>query len=267
MANPLSAYRVYASTLSSIEKLPFAVLEKEIHIVLAFARDYDGGGKYQTGTFYPYFDTSKLTPQAIQNIRDKATSTSVKFFLSIGGRNPKFPFAVTSAAETAWIQAATKSLREIIQNYQIDGIDVYYEHINPDAEHQFASSIQKVIGSLKRGHTITTASITVPAPLSQNYHDLYKINNAVFDYVVYQSHTETSPICTFEALGGVFDRLVSTYGYPKNKILAGHSDVLPGDWTTVPLPIFLGAVPQLLGKGLFGISKWIVTPEDYKPEA
>ncbi|XP_028792037.1 ruBisCO-associated protein-like [Neltuma alba] len=231
----LSGNRVYASTRGSIDNLPCAGLEKEIHI----AGDYDSEKKYQTGKFFPYFDTSKLNAEAIQNIKDRAMSTSVKFFLSIGGRDSKFPFAVTSAQQSAWIQNATESLKEI-----------------------FADSIQKVIWRLKNDKTISSASVTVSAPLSKNYHDLYKKNDKNFDYVVYQSHTELSPISTFQEVGAVFDKLP----YPKEKILAGHSDVRPGDWTTVPPPIFLGAVPQLLNKGLFGISKWIVTPEDYNPE-
>ncbi|XP_028763185.1 ruBisCO-associated protein-like [Neltuma alba] len=257
MTKPLlSAYRVYASTWSTIEYLPYAKLKNEIHIVLAFARDYDGEGKYQNGKFFPYFETGKLNADEIQNIKDRAASTSIKFFLSIGAPHSKFPFAVTSAQECDWRKNATESLKQIVQNYKIDGIDVYYEHINPDAMHQFGNSIEKVMWSLKSNNIITDASITVSAPLRKYYFDLYKKNEKLFDYVVYQSHTELSRISTFQELGAVFDKLL----YPKNKILAGHSDVAPGDWTNVPPPIFLGAVPQLLDKqGLFGISKWIVT--------
>ncbi|XP_028763182.1 ruBisCO-associated protein-like [Neltuma alba] len=189
----LSGHRVYASTRGSIENLPCAGLEKEIHI----AGDYDSEKKYQTGKFFPYFDTSKLNAEAIQNIKDRAMSTSVKFFLSIEGPDSKFPFAVTSAQQSAWIQNATESLKEIVQNYGFDGIDVYYEHINSNTGHQFADSIQKVIWRLKNDKTISSASVTVSAPLSKNYHDLYKKNDKNFDYVVYQSHTELSPISTF----------------------------------------------------------------------
>lgn len=264
MAN-LSAYRVYASTLSSIEHLPIASLQNELHIVLAFARDYDNTGKYQTGKFFPYFDTSTLNAEAIRNVKESATTTSVKFFLSIGGRDPRFPFAVTSAEESAWIKNATATLKQIVTEYGIDGIDVYYEHINPNAVHQFGKSIQQVVWNLKSDKTITQASVTVSAPLINNYLELYKANERLFDYVVYQSHTETYPISTFQDLQLAFDKLYPNY--PLNKIFAGHSDVLPADWTTVPPPIFLGAVPQLLNKGIFGISKWIVTPNDYNPEA
>ncbi|XP_054813421.1 ruBisCO-associated protein-like [Prosopis cineraria] len=263
MAN-LSAYRVYASTVSSVENLPYASLDKEMHIVLAFARDYDIYRRYATGKFEAYFDKSKFDAQTIKAIKRKSTSTSIKFFLSIGGRDPEFPFAVTSSDESTWIKNATDTLKNIVQTFGFDGIDVYYEHIKPDAANQFPKAIKKVIWDLKNVEkVITKASITVSAPLTNNYDDLYKENEAVFDFVVYQTHSEPSRFSNFKELEPIFDRLT----YPKEKIFAGHSDVLPSDWANVPLPIFLGAVPQLLNKGIFGISKWIVTPNDHNPES
>ncbi|XP_054790118.1 ruBisCO-associated protein-like [Prosopis cineraria] len=227
MAN-LSAYRVYASTVSSVENLPYASLDKEMHIVLAFARDYDMYRRYTTGKFEAYFDKSKFDAQTIRAIKRKATSTSIKFFLSIGGRDPEFPFAVTSSDESMWIKNATDTLKNIVQTFGFDGIDVYYEHIKPDAANQFP-----------------------------------KENEALFDFVVYQNHSQPGRVSNFKELEPIFDRLA----YPKEKIFAGHSDVLPSDWANVPQPIFLGAVPQLLNKGIFGISKWIVTPNDHNPES
>ncbi|XP_028792038.1 ruBisCO-associated protein-like [Neltuma alba] len=219
--------------------------------------------KTRPENFFPYFDTSSLNAEAIQNIKGRAESTPVKFFLSIGGRNPKFPFAVTSAQQSDWIKNATETLKQIVQNYSIDGIDVYYEHINFDARDQFGRAIATVIRNLKKDESITDASITVSSPFKNDYQNLYKANSAIFNYVVYQTHTEPARICTFEQLVDVYGKL---HYYPKEKILAGYSDVRPGDWTNVPPPIFLGSVPQLLDMGLFGISKWVVTTADHNPE-
>lgn len=258
----LAAFRVYASTAKSVEYLPNATLMNEAHIVLAFARDYDAAGKHQMGKFVPYFDSS-FDAEKIQAIRDSAKGTTVKFFVSIGGRNKKYPFQIPSGRRAEWVRNAVESLKDIVNNYGFDGIDVYYEHV--ETRNEFAKVIREVIWKLKTGNekVISSASLTVSAPLNSLYNDLYKAGSADFDHVVYQSHSVTSPISTFDELVKVFDRLTN---YPKTKIFAGHSDVLPSDWEKVPLPIFLGAAPKLLEKEIDSISKWIVTTNDHDPE-
>ncbi|KAK4267319.1 hypothetical protein QN277_024115 [Acacia crassicarpa] len=258
----LAAFRVYASTPKSVEYLPNAMLKTEVHIVLAFARDYDAEGNNQTGKFVPYFDSS-FDAEKIQAIRNSARGTTVKFFLSIGGRNPKYPFRISSGHREEWVRNATESLKDIVKNYRFDGIDIYYEHVT--SNNDFAQAMRDVIWRLKRTeNVITSASLTVSAPLNGLYNDLYKKGAADFDHVVYQSHSETSPISTFDGLVNVF--FDKTINYPKTKIFAGHSDVLPSDWEKVPLPIFLGAVPKLIEKKIDSISKWIVTVADHDPE-
>ena len=162
MVSSLSTYRVYANSMSSLEYLPNANLDKELHIVVPFARDYDSGNAYMMGKFLPYFDTTGFSAQAIKDFRKKSQYTDIKFFLSIEGRDPRFPFSLTSTDESTWIQNAIDSLKKIVEDYGFDGIDVYYEHIESIAENQFASSFFEVITRLKlRDKVISMASMTV----------------------------------------------------------------------------------------------------------
>ncbi|KAI9102941.1 hypothetical protein K1719_023380 [Acacia pycnantha] len=221
----LAAFRVYASTAKPVEYLPHATLMNEVHIVLPFARDYDAAGKHQIGKFVPYFDSS-FDAEKIQAIRNSARGTTVKFFVSIGGCNAHFPFQIPSGKRAEWVRNAIESLKDIVNNYGFDGIDVYYEHVT--SRNEFATAMREVIWKLKSDNekVITSASLTVSAPLNSLYNDIFKAGSVDFDHVVYhnQSHNVTTPITTFDELVKVFDRLTNP---PETKIVAGHSDVFP----------------------------------------
>lgn len=257
--NDLAAFRIYPSTPDSVESLEHAILTKEVHIVLPFARDYDPAGENTTGNFISYFN-STFTPDKIREIKNKSKS-NVKFFLSIGGRNAKYPFQIPSDNQEKWVGNAISSLTAIVNRYKFDGIDVYYEHVNSCDE--FPKNMGQVLKNLKSGRdpVIKKASLTVSAPLNSLYVNLYKAASAHIDHVVYQSHSEISPVSTVDKLVEVFDGLTN---YPNTKIFAGHS-ILRSDWKKVPLPIFLGALPKLFEKEIVSISNWIVT--DHDPEA
>ncbi|XP_054782706.1 ruBisCO-associated protein-like [Prosopis cineraria] len=261
MSNPLLSYRVYASSNSSIENLQPVRLKNGIQVALAFARDYDSSGK-STGEFDCYFNKSDFTEAKIKAFKDKANS-KVKFFLSIGGRDQKYGFSVTSSEKESWISSATKYLKKIIEERKLDGLDVYYQHIHPDGQGQFKDAIGEVIETLKNELPDDfLVSITVSASLCDNYYwPLYRDFKDSIDFVVYQTHTWPTVIRTSLSLKEVLDKLP----YDKKKLIAGHSSTHPSDWTTVPVPIFLGAVPHLLDQKpatASGISKWIVTGDD-----
>ncbi|XP_054783974.1 ruBisCO-associated protein-like [Prosopis cineraria] len=262
MSNPLLAYRVYASSYTLIKNLESVKLKNGIHVALAFTRDYDEDRNPTKGDFKCYFKKDELTPTKIKTFKQKSAS-KVKFFLSIGGRDEKYPFSVTSSDKKTWILSATESLKKIIQQYNLDGLDVSYQHIDPAGQGQFKDAIGEVIQTLKNeiaGDFLI--SITVSAPLSDTYYwPLHEACDKFIDTVVYQTHTCSTIIRTSQSLKEVLDNLP----YAKEKLIAGHSSSQPSDWTTVPLPIFLGAVPHLLDQKpatASGISNWIVTGDD-----
>ncbi|KAI9102980.1 hypothetical protein K1719_023419 [Acacia pycnantha] len=197
------AYRVYPSTPESVESLKHVVLKNEVHIVLAFARDYDAPGS-QNGIFVPYFNPN-FTPKWIREFKNNSKST-VKFFLSIGGRDKKYPFYIPPNSRDAWVKNAIDSLKHIVNNYGFDGIDVYYEHVTSGNENDFVKAIGEVISELKLSNenVITRASLAISYPHKSLYEALYKENPALYDHVVYQIHT-WPPIYTVDELVQVFD--------------------------------------------------------------
>ncbi|XP_054783975.1 ruBisCO-associated protein-like [Prosopis cineraria] len=260
--NPLLAYRVYASSYASIENLESVKLRNGIHVALAFARDYDEDGNPTKGDFKCYFKKDELTPTKVKTFKQNSAS-KVKFFLSIGGRDEKYPFSVTSSEKETWISSATQSLKRIIHHYNLDGLDIYYQYIDPVGEAQFKDAIGEVIENLKNDLPDDfLVSITVSARLCCNFYSpLYNDHHRVIDHVVYQTHTWPNVIKSSQFLTNVLD----TLPYPKEKLFAGHSSSHQhSDWIKVPVPIFLGAVPHLLDNNAAasGISKWIVTSDD-----
>ncbi|KAK4267180.1 hypothetical protein QN277_023996 [Acacia crassicarpa] len=249
------AYRVYPSNRESVESIKDVEGMKEVQIVLAFARDYDATGS-TNGKFVPYFNPN-FTPEWIREIK-KISKSTVKFFLSIGGRNKKYPFYIPSDRDS-WVKNAIDSLKDIVNNYGFDGIDVYYEHVTPGNETDFVKAIGEVISVLKLSNenVIARASLAISFPLMSLYEALYEENPALFHDRVFQIYTCTaSP--TVDELVRVSDRLRPTD--PNSKIFLGYS-VLPSDWKNVPRPIFFD---WLLEMGIHSISEWTVT--DHDPE-
>ena len=262
MSEQLSIYRVYTSCMKPIEDIPYADLAKEIHFVLAFARDYSDTTNTK-GEFQPYYDAS-VTASAIKAIRNKASNPQVKFFLSIGGRSNKFQFDVEPTSKNDWVKKARTSLTKILNGLEVRGIDIYYENIKSSSEGVFADAIFDLVYNLKKDKVIDYISITVSARVNHRYQELFRKNKNLFDCVVYQTHNETYQITDFDALESILHKL----SYDQNKIMPGHSDVR-ADWAKVSPPVFLGLIPRLIDQNFYGISQWTVVTDqpDHDPEA
>ncbi|PWA60491.1 2S globulin [Artemisia annua] len=136
----------------------------EFHYILAFAIDYTASSSPSptNGNFSVFWDKHNLGPFQVSSI--KSQHSNVKVALSLGGDTVKggknctfIPLSVDS-----WVSNAVSSLTVIIQKYNLDGIDIDYEHFDADPE-TFAECIGKLITTLKNNSVITFASI---APLS-----------------------------------------------------------------------------------------------------
>ncbi|CAM8919539.1 unnamed protein product [Rhodiola kirilowii] len=160
----------------------------EFHFILAFAIDYttSSSASPTNGKFNVFWDSDNLSPSAVQEIKSSKPNVKVGLSLggdSVGGGSCYFdPGSVDS-----WVANAVSSLTEIIKEYDLDGIDIDYEHFKAEPE-IFAECIGKLIATLKSNGVITFASI---APydddeVQSHYLALWKSYGHLIDYVNFQ---------------------------------------------------------------------------------
>ncbi|KAK2980286.1 hypothetical protein RJ640_024990 [Escallonia rubra] len=159
----------------------------EVHFILSFAIDYTTSSPSPTnGKFNVFWDTDNLSPSAVSFIKSK--HPNVKVALSLGGDSVGDglvyfrPFSIDS-----WVSNAVSSLTRTIKEYNLDGIDIDYEHFKA-YPHIFAECIGQLIATLKRNKVIAFASI---APFDDNavqshYLALWRSYGHLIDYVNFQ---------------------------------------------------------------------------------
>ncbi|KAK1587121.1 hypothetical protein Q3G72_009719 [Acer saccharum] len=160
----------------------------EFHFILSFAIDYDTSSSPSptNGKFNVFWDSDNLSPSQVSAIKNQ--HSNVKVALSLGGdsvSNGNAYFNPTSA--DSWVSNAVASLTSIIQQYNLDGIDIDYEHFQADPE-TFADCIGRLIKTLKQNGVISFASI---APfdddqVQSHYQALWKSYGHLIDYVNFQ---------------------------------------------------------------------------------
>ncbi|CAA3027188.1 chitinase 2-like [Olea europaea subsp. europaea] len=138
------------------------------------------------GKFNVFWDTDNLSPSQVAAIKSKNSNVKVALSLggdSVGGGSAYFkPSSVNS-----WLSNAVSSLTDIIQEYNLDGIDIDYEHFQTDPD-TFAQCIGQLISTLKKNGVISFASI---APydddqVQSHYMALWKSYGHLIDYVNFQ---------------------------------------------------------------------------------
>ncbi|KAL4296276.1 hypothetical protein GQ457_12G029340 [Hibiscus cannabinus] len=158
----------------------------EFHFILAFAIDYthDYHPSPSNGKFNVFWETKNLGPCQVSSLKD--SSSNVKIAVSLGGDSVgkgKAFFAPKS--KTSWVQNAVSSLTDIINQYDIDGIDIDYEHFRSSPE-MFAECIGQLITILKQRVTISFASIAPYKEINSYYLALWRKYGDVIDYVNFQ---------------------------------------------------------------------------------
>ncbi|KDO58327.1 hypothetical protein CISIN_1g046094mg [Citrus sinensis] len=163
----------------------------DFHFILSFAIDVDPSGNYQNGKFSPYW-AETLTPDSVAAV--KARHPNVKALASLSGwslgskvlhwYNPRNP--------QIWISNAFSSLKSIIQEYHLDGIDIDYEKfpMRNASTPSFAYCIGELITQLKNQSVISVATIAPFYSTALPYIKLYKDYGHVVDYVNYQFYTD-----------------------------------------------------------------------------
>ncbi|XP_049378877.1 chitinase 2-like [Solanum stenotomum] len=161
----------------------------EFHFILSFAIDYTMSSSPPSptnGQFNVFWDTDNFTPSAVSAIKNQ--HSNVKVALSLGGDSVGRSSAYFNPSSVdSWVSNAVSSLTDIIKQYNLDGIDIDYEHFQADPN-TFAECIGKLITTLKNNGVISFASI---APydddeIQSHYKALWKSYSQVIDYVNFQ---------------------------------------------------------------------------------
>ncbi|GJU56995.1 chitinase 2-like protein [Tanacetum coccineum] len=160
----------------------------EFHYLLSFAIDYTSSSSASptNGNFNVFWDSDNLSPSQVSSI--KSQHSNVKVGLSLGGDSVNGGSCYFSPSSVdSWVSNAVSSLTKIIKEYNLDGIDIDYEHFHADPE-TFAECIGKLITTLKNNGVISFASI---APfddddVQSHYKALWKSYGHVIDYVNFQ---------------------------------------------------------------------------------
>ncbi|XP_065865557.1 chitinase 2-like [Euphorbia lathyris] len=161
----------------------------EVHFILSFAIDYTSSSRPSptNGYFSAYWDTQNLNPSAVSDIRTR--HSNVKVAMSIGGDTVGNNFHVYFQPKSvnSWVSNAIRSISEIVRKYDLDGIDIDYEHFHATPD-MFAECIGRLFFYLKQQRIVSFTSI---APYDNNsvqpyYLALWKKYGHLIDYVNFQ---------------------------------------------------------------------------------
>ncbi|KAJ6748368.1 2 putative EXPRESSED-RELATED [Salix purpurea] len=160
----------------------------EFHFILSFAIDYDTSTSPSptNGKFNIFWDSDNLSPSQVSSIKNR--HSNVKVALSLGGDSVGNASAYFNPSSVdSWVSNAVSSLTRIIQLYNLDGIDIDYEHFHADPD-TFTECIGQLITALKRNRVISFASI---APfdddqVQNHYLALWRKYGHQIDYVNFQ---------------------------------------------------------------------------------
>lgn len=160
----------------------------DFHFILSFAIDYDTSSSPSptNGKFNIFWDTDNLSPSQVSSI--KKQHSNVKVALSLGGDSVANDHAYFNPSSVdSWVSNAVSSLTRIIQQYNLDGIDIDYEHFQADPD-TFTECIGQLITAFKRNGVISFASI---APfdddqVQSHYLALWRKYGHQIDYVNFQ---------------------------------------------------------------------------------
>ncbi|KAL2239780.1 chitinase 2-like [Sesamum indicum] len=226
----------------------------EFHFILSFAIDYttSSSATPTDGNFNVFWDADNLTPAQVSAIKNQ--NSNVKVALSLGGDSVGDGYAYFNPTSVnSWLSNAVSSLTSIIQEYNLDGIDIDYEHFKTDPE-TFSECIGKLISTLKKNGVISFASI---APydddeVQSHYMALWRSYGHIIDYVNFQFYAYDKGTTVSEFLD-YFGTQSSNYN--GGKVLA--SFISDGSGGLAPDSGFFTACSRLKSEGnLHGIFVW-----------
>ncbi|KAL3530667.1 hypothetical protein ACH5RR_009989 [Cinchona calisaya] len=161
----------------------------EFHFILSFAIDYTNSSTPipTNGDFIVYWDTKNLSPCQVSDIKAKYPNVKVAMSLAgdLVGNDFKVYFNPTSIE--SWVGNAIYSVTKIVKDYNLDGIDIDYEHFKADPD-TFAECIGRLLFYLKQNRIVSFTSI---APyedddVQPHYLALWRKYGHLIDFVNFQ---------------------------------------------------------------------------------
>ncbi|XP_065868421.1 chitinase 2-like [Euphorbia lathyris] len=226
----------------------------EFHFILTFAVDYHKSNTSSptNGKFNVFWDSKNLSPSEVTAI--KAKHPNVKVALSIGGTGLQGRFVYFQPSSVkSWVSNAVSSLTRIIKKYNLDGIDIDYQHFPIEIE-SFAECMGQLVTTLKKNGVISFASI---APFDNDlvqwpYKGLWRKYGNLIDYVNFQFYAYDQRITVSQFLE--YFNFQSSY-YNGSKVLVSLVSDESGGLT--PANGFFSACKKLKRKKkLHGIFIW-----------
>ncbi|KAI5061389.1 hypothetical protein GOP47_0023894 [Adiantum capillus-veneris] len=189
-----------------LDNLPSSLVNNkdiEVHFILSFAidaDDVDGDGVFNStnGKFLPYWNQKTLSPETIRAF--KAKHKNVKMMVTLGGDSISAPQNESTKNMTipapqqvffspqtppSWLGNACRSLTSLVRKYDLDGIDIDYEHFKGSPA-LFAWCIGELVAHLKHSGTIKVASIAPFPEVESQYLQLWQSYSHLFEYVNFQ---------------------------------------------------------------------------------
>ncbi|KAL0907342.1 hypothetical protein M5K25_021744 [Dendrobium thyrsiflorum] len=225
------------------------------HFILSFAIDYTPDGNSSTnGLFNVFWDSQNLSSSQVNLI--KQNHRNVKVALSLGGDTVNGQFAYFNPiCIDSWVSNAVSSLTKIIKEYNLDGIDIDYEHFSADYD-TFAECIGRLLKTLKCNNVISFASI---APydyydVQSHYIALWEKYGELIDYVNFQFYAYPSNTTISQFLN-YFE--IQSANYEGGKVLVSFSSDISSGGGLSPEKGFFTACECLRKEGkLHGIFVW-----------
>lgn len=160
----------------------------DFHFLLSFALDYTitSSPSPTNGIFQVNWDTVNLGPNEVSSI--KTRHANVKVGMSLAGdtiNNKPVFFHPTSI--NSWVANAIHSITDIVRAYDLDGIDIDYEHFKTDPD-TFAECIGRLLFYLKQNQIVSFTSIAPYQVKSVQpyYLALWNKYGHLIDYVNFQ---------------------------------------------------------------------------------
>ncbi|KAK3012638.1 hypothetical protein RJ639_008594 [Escallonia herrerae] len=234
----------------------------DFHFILSFTIDYTSSSppRPTNGDFSAYWDNEILSPAQVSYV--KAHHPNVKVAMSLAGDtvNDHRVF-FEPASINSWVRNAISSITRIVKEYDLDGIDIDYEHFRADPD-TFAECIGRLLYYLKKNQIVSFTSI---APyeddsVQQHYLALWRKYGNLIDYVNFQFYAYKKGTTVSEFMR-YFE--IQSANYNGGKILVSFGT--DGSGGLSPQNGFFRACSMLRDQGkLHGIFIWAA---DYSKEA
>ncbi|THU68442.1 hypothetical protein C4D60_Mb08t03930 [Musa balbisiana] len=134
------------STIAQNSQLFREYIGAQFHLILAFAINYTTSASLTDGQFNVFWDSTNLSPSVVSSIRQ-----------SNGNVVSDSPTYFSPSSIDSWVNNVVSSLTSVIRDYNIDSIDIDYEHFQFDVD-TFAECIGQLLTTLKNNRVISIAS-------------------------------------------------------------------------------------------------------------